>query len=53
MAYILSKYDALHFEVDRSEEISQKASAAGLNHLRMQKIRSGEYDDIFNDDDEE
>ena len=34
----------------RSEEINQHASRAGLNHLRMEKIKAGEYDDMSDDD---
>ena len=51
MAYILSTHGMLNFEIDRSEEINQQAQKAGLNHLRMEKIRAGEYDDMENDDD--
>ena len=35
---------------NRSEEINQHASRAGLNHLRMEKIKAGEYDDMSDDD---
>ena len=51
MAYILSTHGMLNFEIDRSEEINQQSQKAGLNHLRMEKIRAGEYDDMENDDD--
>ena len=53
MAYILSQHGVLHFDsvADRSEDIAQHQSRAGLNHLRMQKIKSGEYDDLDLDDD--
>lgn len=50
VAYILSTHGVLNFEVDRSEEISSQASKAGLNHLRMERIKSGEYDDFSDDD---
>jgi hypothetical protein len=50
VAYILSTHGVLNFEVDRSEEISQQAGKAGLNHLRMERIKSGEYDDFSDDE---
>ena len=46
MAYVLSTHGILNYEVDRSEEINSQAGRAGLNHLRMERIKSGEYDDF-------
>ena len=50
VAYVLSQYGVLNFETDRSEEISQKAARGGVNALRLAKIRSGEYDNLSDDD---
>lgn len=50
MAYVLSTHGMLNFEADRSEEIGSLAAKAGLNHLRMEKIRAGDYDDMSDDD---
>lgn len=50
VAYVLASHGVINFETDRSEEIAEKSTKAGLNHIRMQKIRSGEYDDLSDDD---
>lgn len=50
VAYVLSQHGMCNFEVDRSEEISEQAGMSGLNHLRMERIKSGEYDDFSDDD---
>jgi len=52
MAYVLSTYGMLNFdEADRSEEISNRSNKAGLNSMRLNCIRAGEYDDMADDDD--
>jgi thioredoxin-like negative regulator of GroEL len=50
MAYVLARHGVLNYEADRSEELSQNAARASLNHLRMAQIRSGEYDNMSDDD---
>jgi hypothetical protein len=52
VAYILASHGVLNSEVDRSEEVSEHASRAGLNHLRMAKIRSGDYDNLSDEGDD-
>lgn len=47
-AYILATHKVLNYETDRSEEITQRATKAGVNNVRMATIRSSEYDE--NDD---
>jgi thiol-disulfide isomerase/thioredoxin len=46
VGYVLAHHGMIVMEVDRSEEIGASASRAGLNHIRMNRIRAGEYDDI-------
>ena len=51
MAYVLSTYGMLNFdEADRSEEIANRSSRAGLNSMRLNCIRAGEYDMADDDD---
>jgi hypothetical protein len=56
MAYVLSQYKVLNFEMDRSEEISQRSTKSGLNSVRIDTIRSGGYqngsddEELFADD---
>jgi thioredoxin-like negative regulator of GroEL len=52
VAYVLSQHGVLNFEVDRSEEIAARSNKAGLNALRMERIKSGEYDDLDDDFDD-
>lgn len=52
MAYVLARHNVLNYENDRSEEISQRATKAGLNSVRLATIRSGEYGAHASDDDE-
>ena len=52
MAYVLSTYGMLNFdEADRAEEIANRSSKAGLNSMRLNCIRAGEYDHMTDDDD--
>jgi thiol-disulfide isomerase/thioredoxin len=50
MAYVLATHKVLNYETDRSEEISQRATRAGLNSVRLATIRSGDYDHQSDDD---
>lgn len=50
VSYVLSQHGMLNPETDQSEEIAQLQARAGLNHIRLEKIRSGEYDDLSDDD---
>jgi thiol-disulfide isomerase/thioredoxin len=50
MAYVLATHKILNYETDRSEEISQRATRAGLNSVRLATIRSGDYDHQSDDD---
>lgn len=50
MAYVFAQHGVLNFEADQSEEIQKRAARAGLNAIRLQKIKGGEYDDFSDDD---
>lgn len=50
MAYVLASHKILNYETDRSEEITQRATRAGLNSVRLATIRSGDYDHQSDDD---
>lgn len=56
MAYVLATHGVLNYENDRSEEITKRATRAGLNSVRLATIRAGEYDhqsdedELMNDD---
>ena len=53
MEYILSTYGVLNFdEADRQEAIAASRAKAGLNTIGMQKIKSGEYQAGYSDDDD-
>jgi hypothetical protein len=51
VAHVLCGHGMIKEEIDRSDEISQTASRAGLNHIGL-KIRSGEYDRMSDSDDD-
>lgn len=51
VGYVLANHGMINFESDQSEEISQRVARAGLNSIRLEKIRSGEYDNLSDDDD--
>ena len=48
VAYVLSRYGVLNFEVDRSEDIERRANRQGVNAI---KIRSGDTHSLSDDDD--
>lgn len=50
MAYVLASHGVLNYEADRSEEISQRATKAGLNSMRMNAIKRGDYDNMSDED---
>lgn len=50
MAYILATHKLLNYETDRSEDIANRATKAGLNSVRLATIRSGDYDHQSDDD---
>lgn len=50
VAYVLASHNVLNFETDRSEEISQRSTRAGLNSVRLATIRSGGQYDHASDD---
>ncbi len=50
MAYVLASHGVLNFESDRSEEIMNRSAKAGLNSVRLNTIKSGDYDDVSDDD---
>lgn len=52
VAYVLSTHDVLeHTGVDRSEEIAAKhAASMGLNSINVSRIRAGEHDLNFDED---
>jgi hypothetical protein len=49
MAYVLSTHGVLNFDYDRSEMIANNAMRAGLNHVGISQIRSGDH---FSDDED-
>lgn len=51
MAYVLASHGVLNYENDRSEDISSRATKAGLNSIRLATIRSGGYDNLSDDED--
>ncbi len=53
MAYVLATHKVLNYEGDRSEEIGQRATRAGLNSVKLNTIRSTDYhsdDDLYEED---
>lgn len=49
MAYVLSRHGVLKYEVDRTEEIANRAKRAGLNSMSLNLIKRGEYDNLDDD----
>lgn len=52
MAYVLASHGVLNYEADRSEEISQRATKAGMNSMRLNAIKRGDYDNMSDDEDD-
>eukprot|EP01038_Epipyxis_sp_PR26KG_P012058 gene12058-16135_t len=50
MAYVLATRGVLNYENDRSEEIASRSNKAGLNAMRLNKIKNGDYDDFSDED---
>jgi len=50
MAYVLATHGVLNYEGDRSEEITSRAARAGLNSVRLNTIKTGDHDDVSDDD---
>jgi len=50
MAYVLASRGVLNYENDRSEEIRNRATKAGLNSIRLATIRASNYDDMDDSD---
>ena len=50
MAYVLASHGVLNYENDRSEEIRNRATKAGLNSIRLATIRASNYDDADDND---
>jgi thiol-disulfide isomerase/thioredoxin len=50
VGFVLANYGMITMDADRSEEINASSQRAGLNSIRMNRIKAGEYDDIDDDD---
>jgi thiol-disulfide isomerase/thioredoxin len=50
MAYVLSQHGMLNFDGDQAEEIANRTKKAGLNSMRLETVRRGQYDDISDDE---
>ncbi len=50
MAYVLSQYGVLNYDGDNSEEISSRSKKAGLNSMRLETVRRGQYDNLSDDE---
>lgn len=50
MAYVLSNHGVLKFEMDRGEEIAGRAKRAGLNSMRVNTVKRGQYDELSDDE---
>jgi thioredoxin-like negative regulator of GroEL len=52
VSYVLSQHGMVKFEMDRSEEIMEKAAKASFNNIRLERIKAGEYDNMDDDEDD-
>jgi hypothetical protein len=50
MAYVLASRGVLNYDNDRSEEIRNRSTKAGLNSIRLATIRASNYDDMDDSD---
>lgn len=50
VAYVLSTHGVLNYDGDRSEEVAKRSQRRGLNSIRMNHIRSSDYDGQSDDD---
>ena len=51
MAYVLASRGVLNYDDnDRSEEIRNRSTKAGLNSIRLATIRASDYDDMDDSD---
>lgn len=52
MAFVLARYGMIKADevADRSEEISSRHTRAGLNHVRLQTIKSGDHHEYSDED---
>jgi thiol-disulfide isomerase/thioredoxin len=50
MAYVLSTHGVLKFDGDRKEEIAGRAQRAGLNSMRLNTVKRGQYDELSDDE---
>ena len=51
LAYVLSSHGMINFDgTDRSEDIQAHSKRAGLNSMKLQTVKRGQYDDISDDE---
>ncbi len=52
-AYVLATHGVLNYENDRSEEISNRATKAGFNAIKVSKITASRAYDVGSDDEDD